>query len=76
MPLVEADMGEQILRWTCHLCPGEIVGTLHDMMEHLETVHDEHPQRWPDGALVVDMSDVPELLTGGQPGTGVADGCP
>lgn len=46
---------------TCELCGVESIG-VNDMISHLDEVHDLQAERWPDGELVVDMSDVPELM--------------
>lgn len=48
--------------WWCVQCGRWFVGLdLEEATEHLET-HGHKAERWPDGSLVVDMSDVPELL--------------
>lgn len=49
------------IRCRCGLCPTTTVG-ISAMAEHLEQAHGQYPQRWPDGGLVVDASDVPELI--------------
>lgn len=49
------------LRTFCALCPYE-ADSVAEMAAHLETDHGLQAERWPDGDLVVDMSDVPELL--------------
>lgn len=46
---------------TCELCGVERIG-ISEMIAHLDEVHDLQAERWPDGELVVDMSDVPELM--------------
>jgi len=46
---------------TCELCGVEVVG-LENMVSHLDAVHDLQAQRWPDGGLVIDASDTPELM--------------
>lgn len=45
----------------CRLCPTTTIG-INSMAEHLEQAHGQCPQRWPDGGLVVDASQVPELI--------------
>lgn len=45
----------------CQLCPTTTIG-INSMAEHLEQAHGQYPQRWPDGGLVVDASQVPELI--------------
>lgn len=45
----------------CALCPAEEIG-LDAIAAHLETVHGEVAQRWPDGGFVIDESDAPELM--------------
>lgn len=55
----------QRMNWTCALCPegeGNMNGTLEDVTGHLERVHGMESARWPDGGLVIDMSEVPELM--------------
>lgn len=54
-------MKPMILPWTCEVCGHHMVGDFEALTEHLGT-HGYEPQRWPDGELVVDMSNVPELL--------------
>jgi hypothetical protein len=49
------------VRSFCTLCPAEEIG-LEAIVGHLETVHGMTAQRWPDGGLVVDASDTPELM--------------
>lgn len=46
---------------TCELCGTQVLG-VEAIVFHLEAVHGEVAQRWPDGELVMHMSDVPELL--------------
>lgn len=46
----------------CGLCPNSTFVGVPAMVEHLESVHGQTAERWPDGALVVDASDVPELI--------------
>ncbi len=48
------------VRVWCHLCPYETAG-VEAIAAHMAEVHGLHVQRWPDGDLVVDASDVPEL---------------
>lgn len=54
------------LRCFCGLCPYEC-DSIPAMIEHIDSDHEHHPdaQRWPDGGVVVDMSEVPELMGGG-----------
>lgn len=47
----------------CQLCPTTTIG-INSMAEHQEQAHGHIAERWPDGGLVVDASDVPELLGG------------
>jgi hypothetical protein len=58
------------IRAFCQLCPHEAIGleaiVAHIADEHGDGGQDYTPERWPDGGLVIDASDVPELL-GGQP---------
>lgn len=54
-------MDPMILPWTCEVCGYQMVGDFEALTVHLRT-HGFEPQRWPDGELVVDMSNVPELL--------------
>jgi len=56
------------VRCFCQLCPHETVG-LEAIVAHIEADHfdggdDYTPERRPDGGLVVDASDVPELIQG------------
>jgi hypothetical protein len=55
------------IRCFCELCPHEAHG-LEAIVAHLadEHGHGHTVERWPDGGLVIDASDVPELL-GDQP---------
>lgn len=55
------------MRWWCALCPdgaNDVCGGLTDVVTHMEQCHGMQALRWPDGALVVDMSGVPELIDG------------
>lgn len=55
------------MTWTCALCPdgdNSVTGALEDVTAHLSEAHGMQPERWPDGGLVIDTSDVPELLLG------------
>ncbi len=45
----------------CQLCPTQVLG-IEAIAEHLDAVHGEKAERWPDGGLVVDASEVPELI--------------
>lgn len=49
------------VKWHCELCPAVSAGA-EEALRHLAEEHGCHPERWPDGGLVVDASDVPELL--------------
>jgi hypothetical protein len=49
------------LRSVCALCGAE-TQSITEIVEHLEKVHGMQAQRWPDGGLVIDASDTPELL--------------
>lgn len=49
------------VRSRCELCGTQVLG-VEAIVAHLETVHGEVAQRWPDGELVMHMSDVPELM--------------
>lgn len=49
----------------CHLCPWEGAG-VDDTTRHLEAVHGEQVERWPDGAVVIDMSGIAEDMVGGE----------
>lgn len=51
------------LRAFCQLCPHE-ADSLDAIVDHLEQEHGHTAERWPDGGLVVDASDVPELIGG------------
>lgn len=52
---------EATQRWWCFQCASWQVGNAEEMAAHIET-HDQKAERWSDGGLVVDMSEVPELL--------------
>lgn len=49
------------LRTFCALCPHE-ADSVEEMATHLEQDHGLHAERWPDGGLVIDASDTPELM--------------
>jgi hypothetical protein len=50
------------IRCFCALCPHEAEG-IEAIVAHLEQVHGcPSAERWPDGGLVIDASDTPELL--------------
>ena len=52
------------LKFFCELCPWQGRGA-EKIIKHLKDAHGySEPQRWPDGGLVVDASNAPELLTG------------
>lgn len=64
MDMAKAHMPER-MNWTCALCPPEACemnGTLEDVSGHLKDAHGMDSARWPDGGLVIDMSEVPELM--------------
>lgn len=53
------------LKFFCELCPWQGRG-VNKVIKHLKDAHGyDEPERWPDGELVVDASNVPELLVGG-----------
>lgn len=49
------------LRTFCALCTAE-ADSVEEMVTHLEQDHDLRAERWPDGGLVIDASDTPELM--------------
>lgn len=49
------------LSWACRVCDESVVGGAETIQAHLAG-HGYEPRRWPDGAVAIDMSDVPELL--------------
>jgi len=53
---------DEPMNWQCWRCKRVVSGTAEDVAEHLLRRHGYAAARWPDGGLVVDMSEVPELL--------------
>jgi hypothetical protein len=50
-----------VLRWVCLDCATELHGDVEQVAEHAQS-HGEELDRWPDGSVVVDMSDAPVLI--------------
>lgn len=52
------------MKWYCEMCGGDEYEweTLEESAKHLEQMHGAEIERWPDGSVVVDESDVADDL--------------